>query len=204
MVPDVTGTEQHTGQMFVVDTCSKNRICMATKRNIKHEGASKWPIYIQITVSLRLCRALLSTNGQGKPRRPGGLESAQPLLQGESRESCKQFQVLLGKLIRCTECWKTAGRITIRQTVMQSTYSKYDSKKETILQGRTKTYKLNIQQRYIWVADQESCCRQSTKFTWCRSTDKKMKSVDVSQERGNKSGPKDKAQRMGAPRPSLT
>ena len=80
--PDVTGTEQHTGQMFVVDTCSKNRICMATKRNIKHEGASKWPIYIQITVSLRLCRALLSTNGQGKPRRPGGLESAQPLLQG--------------------------------------------------------------------------------------------------------------------------
>ena len=113
-------------------------------------------------------------------------------------------KVLLGKLIRCTECWKTAGRITIRQTVMQSTYSRYDSKKETILQGRTKTYKLNIQQRYIWVADQESCCRQSTKFTWCRSTDKKMKSVDVSQERGNKSGPKDKAQRMGAPRPSLT
>ena len=112
--------------------------------------------------------------------------------------------VLLGKLIRCTECWKTAGRITIRQTVMQSTYSRYDSKKETILQGRTKTYKLNIQQRYIWVADQERCCRQSTKFTWCRSTNKKMKSVDVSQERGNKSGPKDKAQRMGAPRPSLT
>ena len=79
MVPDVTGTEQHTGQMFVVDACSKNRICMATKRNIKHEGASKWPIYIQITVSLRLCRALLSTNGLWKAqtaRRPGKCTAA--------------------------------------------------------------------------------------------------------------------------------
>ena len=40
MVPDVTGTKQHTEQMFVVDTYSKNRIFRATKRNIKHEGAS--------------------------------------------------------------------------------------------------------------------------------------------------------------------
>ena len=93
VVPDVTGTEQHTGQMFVVDTCSKNRICMATKRNIKHEGASKWPIYIQITVSLRLCRALLSTNGQGKPRRPGGLESDSRCCRGVSGESL--LEVLL-------------------------------------------------------------------------------------------------------------
>ena len=69
VVPDVTGTKQHTEQMFVVDTYSKNRIFRATKRNIKHEGASKRPMYVQITVSLR--------------------------------------QVLLGKLIRCTECWKS-------------------------------------------------------------------------------------------------
>ena len=124
--------------------------------------------YVQITVSLRLCRALLSTNGQGKPRRPGGLENP---------------QVLLGKLIRCTECWKTVGRITIRQTVMQSTYS-VTSTRETTLQGCTETHKLNIQQRYIWVADQECCCHQSTKFTWCRNAGKKMKSVDVSQEGG--------------------
>ena len=62
VVPDVTGTEQHTGQMFVVDACSKNRICMATKRNIKHEGASKWPIYVQITVSLRLRSAFRKVN----------------------------------------------------------------------------------------------------------------------------------------------
>ena len=41
VVPDVTGTKQHTEQMFVVDTYSKNRIFRATKRNIKHEGASK-------------------------------------------------------------------------------------------------------------------------------------------------------------------
>ena len=104
VVPDVTGTEQHTGQMFVVDTCSKNRICMATKRNIKHEGASKWPIYIQITVSLRLCRALLSTNGQGKPRRPGGLESA----------------VNLGKLIHCALRLSVGRRRAELQSVKQS------------------------------------------------------------------------------------
>ena len=43
VVPDVTGTKQHTEQMFVVDTYSKHRIFRATKRNIKHEGASKGP-----------------------------------------------------------------------------------------------------------------------------------------------------------------
>ena len=111
-------------------------------------------------------------------------------------------KVLLGKLIRCTECWKTVDRITICQTVMQSTSSMI-STRETIRQGCTKTHKLNIQQRYIWVADQESCCRQSKVYLVqeYRQKDEKCRCQST---RGNKSGPKDKAQRMGAPRPSLT
>ena len=81
MVPDVTGTKQHTvhtEQMFVWTSGhlqqQQNNLGQQNE-TLNMKGHQKRPIYVQITVSLRLCRALLSTNGQGKPRRPGGLES---------------------------------------------------------------------------------------------------------------------------------
>ena len=77
------------------------------------KGHQKRAIYVQITVSLRLCRALLSTNGQGKSRRPGGLESA----------------VNLGKLIHCALRLSVGRRRAELQSVVSDPY-------QTVLLGK--------------------------------------------------------------------
>ena len=91
VVPDVTGTKKHTEQMFVWTLTARTEYLGQQNETLNMKGHQKrGAIYVQITVSLRLCRALLSTNGQGKPRRPGGLESDSRCCRGVSRESCRQ------------------------------------------------------------------------------------------------------------------
>ncbi len=120
-----------------------------------------------------------------------------------SAKKSQKNGVLLGKLIRCTECWKDGGPnynpSNSHAKHLQCDFNKRNHTarlyKNTQTEYTTKVYlgrrpRELLPSKYKVYLVQEY--RQKDEKCRCQS------------RRGNKSGPKDKAQRMGAPRPSLT